>query len=118
MSAVTDLPTGLLGIVCRKWAAATVARLGAGPMRFGNLTRAIPGLSRRVLAAELRRLVEDGVVQRKELPGRQRMTRYSLTALGRALHDILRQLRRWEGRHLKGAARRASAGRGYSDITT
>ncbi len=118
MSAVTDLPTGLLGIVCRKWAAPTVARLGAGQMRFGHLARATSGISRRVLAAELRRLVEDGVVQRKEVAGRQRMTQYSLTARGRALHGILRQLRRGEGRHLKGAARRASAGHGYSEVTT
>lgn len=118
MSTVTDLPTRVLGIVCRKWAAPTVARPGAGQMRFGHLARATPGISRRVLAAELRRLVDDGVVRRKEVAGRQRVTQYSLTARGRALHGILRQLRRWERRHLKGARRTGAAGGGYSKVTT
>ncbi len=108
MSPARHLPHLLFGIVCRKWAGAVVDRLAEGTMRFGDLARAIPGLSRRVLGAELRRLADEGMVRREEVPGRRTTVRYSLTASGVALHRLLRNLHRWEGHHLRGSSGRVS----------
>ena len=57
------------GWIGRRWTGAIVSALTDGPMRFGELVKAIPGLSDRLLSERLRELEKAGVVERKVEPG-------------------------------------------------
>ncbi len=94
------VPERLLGILRRKWACPVSLALEPGPKRFGALARAIPGLRRSMLAAEVRRLGRDGLLRRREVSRKPPEVHYSLTAGGLALCRLLRHLTRWEARHL------------------
>jgi DNA-binding HxlR family transcriptional regulator len=66
-----------------------------GPTRFGELRRAVSGVSEKMLIQQLRELEADGVVHRevyREVPPR---VEYSLTELGQALNTALLPLGEW-----------------------
>lgn len=66
-----------------------------GRRRFSELRRAIPGISERALARQLDELERDGVVERQvfaEVPPR---VEYRLTARGRTLCPLIKQLWKW-----------------------
>lgn len=94
------LPQHVLAILRRKWACPVLLALAAGHKRFGALARAVPGLRRSVLAAELYRLTHDGLVQRREISAKPPEVHYALTAKGSALCRLIRHLSKWEARHL------------------
>ena len=97
---LSALPMRLLAVLRRKWACPVVLVLGSGPRRFGALARSVPGLRRPVLAAELRRLVGDGLVRKREVSKEPPEVHYSLTASGSSLLRLVQHLKRWEARHL------------------
>ncbi len=59
-----------------------------GPMRFGALQRAIPGLSSKVLTQRLRMLEERGIVYRDHVPSIPPAVSYGLTAQGCELGGV------------------------------
>jgi DNA-binding HxlR family transcriptional regulator len=61
--------------------------------RFGEVQRAIPGLSERLLAERLRELQAHGVVERASGTGRAVV--YDLTPLGIRLLPALEEIRSW-----------------------
>ncbi|MEZ6023942.1 MAG: helix-turn-helix domain-containing protein [Hyphomonadaceae bacterium] len=68
---------------------------GGAVMRFSDLERAIPGVSQKMLAQQLRQLERDGVVQRvvhAEVPPK---VEYRLTPWGQALCPVLDALLKW-----------------------
>ena len=73
-------------------------------MRFGELQRAIPPVSQKMLTQQLRELEADGVVQRELYPGKPPRTEYSLTARGQTLRPILQALYAWGGEGLAPSA--------------
>ena len=75
-------------VICDRWSLAIVAAALMGEMRFGGLA-ARTGIGGRLLAARLRALEADGVLQRDGPAWR-------LTAMGRAAAPIIGQMRRWE----------------------
>lgn len=89
-------PTELaMEVVGGKWKLVVLEHLSAGTMRFGQLQRAIPPVTARMLTRQLRELETDQLVQRTvyaEVPPR---VEYSLTDLGRSLGPVLTQLRTW-----------------------
>lgn len=84
-----------------KWALVLLTKLHeSGPMRYGELFRAIPRVSERVLAATLRKLERDGLVSREvfaEVPPR---VEYATTELAASLYPTLAKLRDWGREHL------------------
>jgi DNA-binding HxlR family transcriptional regulator len=70
-----------------------------GPLRFGDLRRAIPDISAKVLTERLRMLVMAGLVDRDYKPAIPPQVSYSLTEKGRELHGVLDHLnalaRKW-----------------------
>src|SRR3712207_3810066 len=66
-----------------------------GPRRFKDLLHGLPGIGRNLLAARLRRLEEEGLVRRAELPPPSGARVYELTADGRELGPALAALGRW-----------------------
>lgn len=65
------------------------------PMRFGELQRALPDISTKVLTQNLRRMEEQNLVSRKvyaEVPPR---VEYALTEMGESLKPILNNMEKW-----------------------
>lgn len=81
------------------WSLLVVTTLEAGPIRFTDLQRRIPGISQRMLTLTLRRLQRDGLVERTahaEVPPR---VEYTLTGLGASLREPVLTLARWAIEH-------------------
>ncbi len=66
-----------------------------GPKRPSELQRRMPEASERVLAQQLKELVEYGVIQKQVINPVCKHSEYSLTELGRTLIPIIEQLRNW-----------------------
>jgi DNA-binding HxlR family transcriptional regulator len=84
-----------LDLVGDKWTLLIVRDLAAGPRRFVELQRVLPGISTEQLRSRLNRMVADGMLTRKryrEVPPR---VDYELTARARDLMPILGELARW-----------------------
>ncbi|OHV30990.1 HxlR family transcriptional regulator [Parafrankia colletiae] len=78
-----------------KWSLAVVSELSAGPRRFSEVRRAVPGINQRMLTSTLRTLERDGLVSRTvyaQIPPR---VDYELTGLGRTLLATVSSLIAW-----------------------
>lgn len=71
-----------------------------GAKRFGELRRAIPGISEKMLIQELKELELDGIVTRKDFREVPPRVEYSLSAFGTELTEALRPLCAWGTRHM------------------
>jgi DNA-binding HxlR family transcriptional regulator len=78
-----------------KWSTLFVMVLGERPHRFGELRRAVPDISQRMLTQTLRELQRDGLVSRQVFPTTPPGVEYSLTPLGRSLLEPLSHLVKW-----------------------
>ncbi|MFB7464258.1 winged helix-turn-helix transcriptional regulator [Streptomyces sp. NPDC056224] len=89
-----------MSVIDGKWKVSLLWELEQRPRRFGELRRLVPGVSQKVLAAQLRELEADGIVHREvydEVPPR---VEYSLTPLGEELNAALEALGTWGAKHL------------------
>lgn len=91
----------ILDLIGSKWSVLVLGRLEQQPFRFGELRRAVPGITQKMLTQTLRRLEEDGLVHRRVL-GEMRPPRveYSLTDLGQSITEPLHVIRDWTEQHL------------------
>jgi DNA-binding HxlR family transcriptional regulator len=85
-------------LIGKRWTGAIVCALTERPMRFGELGKAVPGLSDRLLSQRLRELEEEGLVQRDVEAGSPVRVTYSLTEMGHELDPAIRELRIWARR--------------------
>ncbi|MGC0422691.1 winged helix-turn-helix transcriptional regulator [Embleya sp. AB8] len=90
---------GTLDHVAGKWSIGILVSVAAGPIRFTELERAVPGISRRVLTLNLRRLERDGLLTRTVYPTVPPRVEYTLTDVARELTASLAGLVRWAERH-------------------
>jgi DNA-binding HxlR family transcriptional regulator len=84
-----------LDLVGDKWTLLIVRDLSAGPRRFVELQRVLPGISTEQLRSRLNRMVADGLLTRqryREVPPR---VDYELTARSKQLLPVLGALARW-----------------------
>jgi DNA-binding HxlR family transcriptional regulator len=82
-----------------KWSLLLIGILEGGPLRFTELLRTTPGISRRMLTATLRSLERDGLVTRTiyaEVPPR---VEYQVTEMGRTLTEPVLRLAMWVADH-------------------
>lgn len=90
-----------MDVVGGKWKALILWALNERTHRFGELKRALPGVTEKVLTEQLRELEADGIVHREvfdEVPPR---VEYSLTADGVALNTALEALGDWGERRIE-----------------
>jgi DNA-binding HxlR family transcriptional regulator len=78
-----------------KWSTLFIQLLGERPHRFGELRRAVPDISQRMLTQTLRDLQRDGLVSRHVFPTVPPAVEYRLTPLGQSLLEPLSHLVRW-----------------------
>jgi len=68
-------------------------------MRFSAIKRAVPGITEKMLAAQLRELEAKGIVKRQVFPVVPPHVEYSLTQLGATLEPILSAMKAWGELH-------------------
>jgi DNA-binding HxlR family transcriptional regulator len=85
-------------LIGKRWTGAIVCALTERPMRFGELAKAVPGLSDRLLSQRLRELEEEGLVEREVEAGTPVRVTYSLTAVGADLEPAIGELKNWAKR--------------------
>jgi DNA-binding HxlR family transcriptional regulator len=79
-----------------KWSVLVIAALTAGPLRYTDLHRDVPGISQRMLTLTLHRLHQDGLVTRTAYPDVPPRLDYALTPLSHGLLEIVMSLHRKE----------------------
>jgi len=85
-----------LAIFAGRWKLEIMFRLFGGKVqRFSDLERAIPGVSQKMLAQQLRQLEQSGVVERTIYAETPPRVEYKLTAWGQALCPALDALLHW-----------------------
>lgn len=90
------------------WKLTIVSKLDPGPVRFGQLQRAVGPVSAKTLTRQLRALEADGVVTRTVYPEVPPRVTYELTAAGRDLAGVAEQLGAWSEKHMRPGSDRAA----------
>jgi DNA-binding HxlR family transcriptional regulator len=99
-----DALQAAVGVLAAKWSLVILARLAGGTQRFNELLRAIDGVSRRMLAATLRQLERDGLVERHVYPRVPARVEYELSDAGVELLVALAPLAGWSSEHREAVA--------------
>jgi DNA-binding HxlR family transcriptional regulator len=89
----------VMQILTGKWKGEILWRLVHGKQRFGELRRAIPGITQHMLTMQLRDLERNGLVIRTyfmEVPPR---VEYELSPAALALRPVFEEIIRWAGRY-------------------
>ncbi|HZG55621.1 winged helix-turn-helix transcriptional regulator [Paenibacillus sp.] len=84
-------------LISKRWSGLIIFRLMEGPQRFCQIETALPSLSGRVLSERLKELESEGIVSRTVLPETPVRIEYALTAKGRALEPLFREVQKWAG---------------------
>jgi DNA-binding HxlR family transcriptional regulator len=95
-----------LGALTGKWKGEILWQLAQRQHRFGELRRAIPGITQHMLTVQLRELEADGLVRRTvyaEVPPR---VEYEVTESAKALRPVFEQLFQWWRQHGQGLRRK------------
>ena len=80
----------VLAIIASKWTVLIIHRLSKATMRHNELSRALGGISQKVLTQELRKLERNGIIVRTIYPVVPPKVEYGLTTLGKNLLPLLR----------------------------
>jgi DNA-binding HxlR family transcriptional regulator len=89
-----------LDVLGDRWTLLVVRELLTGPQRYTDLLAGLPGISTDLLAARLRAMEADGLVERRVLPPPAASKVYALTEDGAAVEPVLLALARWGARRL------------------
>ena len=106
----------LLDRISDKWVVLVLCALGDDPtdeatpsdqlpvtprtMRYSEISRALVGVSQKMLTQTLRALERDGLLTRTVTPTVPVTVTYRLTDLGRSLHAMTRTIREWAQDHM------------------
>lgn len=99
-----------MDVIGGKWKVLILWVLNERTCRFGELRRAVTGVTEKVLSSHLKELEDDGIVHREvyaEVPPR---VEYSLTPLGLSLNAALEPLGLWGREHIYRGAEEAGVG--------
>ena len=88
-----------LALIEAKWSVDIIILLASGMHRHARLVDNIPGLSKKVLTATLRKLEENGIVSRQVYAESPVRVEYMLTPLGWQLTEPLMALYEWAVAH-------------------
>ena len=90
-----------IGVVSGRWKPMIIQRLGRGAHGFGELQRAMPRVTAKVLREQLRQLQADGLVKRRALAPARLGVRYTLTPYAKTLNPVFGELLKWGMHHLE-----------------
>lgn len=89
----------ILSRVGDTWSMLVLGMLQPGPLRFTQLLRSVPGISRRMLTLTLRQLERDGLVSRSAFAENPPRVEYRVTELGQTITEPVLALARWVNAH-------------------
>ncbi len=89
------------GIIGGQWSLVICSWLTNGKMRFGELKKAIPNITERMLTMQLRKLEKHKILTRTVYAEVPPKVVYELTELGYELKPIISQMEQWGERHKK-----------------
>lgn len=92
--------TAAVKVVAGKWKVAIVWHLMSGTKRYSRLRELMPGVSEKVLTAQLRDLESDGVLRRRSAHSSPPQVSYELSAAGAELAPLMRGLCGWGTKYL------------------
>lgn len=96
-----DCPTQqVLDLIGNKWSVIVIYCLAYQSRRYKELERKIEGISQKVLTQTLRKLEQNGLVNRKVYPVVPPQVEYSLTPLGETLVEPLSLLAEWSEKNM------------------
>lgn len=85
-----------LNLIGGKWKMRIIYKLSScGVIRFNELKRLIPGITYKMLSAQLKELEKDQLVVRKEYPQIPPKVEYSLSEKGMSLIPVLNTMCAW-----------------------
>jgi DNA-binding HxlR family transcriptional regulator len=84
-----------LDVIGDRWTLLIIRDLFLGRSRFNEFRQSTPRISPKLLSERLRRLEEDGLVERSLLDGRPPRAEYQLTEKGRAIFPVLFAIGTW-----------------------
>ena len=90
-----------IAVISGRWKPMILQRLARAPHGFGELQRAMPRVTAKVLREQLRQLEADGLVTRRALEPARLGVRYRLTPYARTLNPVFTTLLRWGVHHLQ-----------------
>ncbi|MBN8203409.1 winged helix-turn-helix transcriptional regulator [Bacillus sp. NTK034] len=88
-------------VIAGRWKIIILWHLSQRTIRFNELQRLLPGISKGILTRQLRELEEDGIVHRevyKEVPPK---VEYSLTDQGKRFITVLDAMKEWGKEFMK-----------------
>jgi len=91
-----------LDVLGGKWTLLLIHELMEGPKRFGELRRAIPEASAKMLTMRLREMETVGLVDRAAFAEVPPHVEYTLTSKGQGFRAAIDQLRQWGATHGQG----------------
>jgi DNA-binding HxlR family transcriptional regulator len=98
-------------VISGKWKPLIIFALKAGPLRYSELRKQVPGPTHKVMTQQLRQFEHDLIVGRMiyaQVPPR---VEYSLTAYGMTLTPVLQSMADWGEKHAGRAAKPVAASR-------
>ena len=107
-----------LDIVGDKWSLLVVRDLLSGKTTYGELAASLERIPTNILAERLRRLEENGIIEKTAYQQRPVRFAYTLTAKGRELGDVLLAFVRWGRRNIPGTKNFDIAGGSPRKTTT
>lgn len=84
-----------LKIIGSKWTILLLRELFEGTKRFGQLQKALDGISPKTLSLRLKQLEKDRIIEKKVFAEIPLHVEYSLTARGNSLSDVIEKIKEW-----------------------
>lgn len=84
-----------------KWKARIMWHLSHQKYRFGQLSKLIPDITRKMLTQALRELEEDGLIYRTKYQEKILRVEYDLTDYGKTLVPLLQLMSQWGREHYR-----------------
>ena len=104
-----------LSVIGGKWKLLVLGQLAGGVSRFGQLRRAIPGITQTMLTQQLRELEEDGIVTRTIYPEIPPRVEYQITEFGKTLDCVIAVMGSWGERYHEMVREKKRAARGLAE---
>lgn len=91
-----------LDIIAGKWKPSILFHLiNNDKLRFSELQKAMPGVTKKMLTSQLRELEYDNIVHREVYPEVPPKVEYSLTKYGHEFKPLLASMKSWGAGHLQ-----------------
>ncbi|MEO0635413.1 MAG: helix-turn-helix domain-containing protein [Pseudomonadota bacterium] len=88
-------------VIGGKWKPGLLYRMRGEPLRLSELRRQMPWISERVLIRQLKELVEDGILERRDYREMPPRVDYRLTDYGWSVMPIMDAVAEWGAGHPK-----------------